>query len=114
VSLYPSFTHLYELLLICDSYSAGTPQVIVPIWEDHYNFAQLTEDLGLGIYATRGTAPDWTVDGIAGPILQVVGDNARSRSIRAEAKRIGHISKSKPGRYVAAEEIAKVVLNTTG
>ena len=58
----------------------------------------------------RGTAPDWTVDGIVGPTLRIVNDSTESRKIRAEAQRIGDISASKPGRYVAADEIAKVVL----
>src|ERR1700678_4136462 len=27
---------------------ASVPQVVIPTWEDHYNFAQMVWDLGLG------------------------------------------------------------------
>jgi hypothetical protein len=88
---------------------AGVTQVVIPIWEDHYGFAQLVEDLGLGLYATRGTAPEWTVSGLADPLLKVLGDSSTSEWMRQEAVRIGQIARKEQGRYVAAKEIYKLV-----
>lgn len=85
------------------------PQVVIPIWEDHYNFAQLVEDLGLGIYATRGTAPEWTVAGIAEPILRVVQQGEESTKWRQKAKEVGRLAQERPGRYIAAAELVKLL-----
>ena len=85
------------------------PQVVLPIWEDHYNFAQLVEDLGLGLYATRGTAPEWTIDGIAKPILRVVRQGEESRRWRKKAEEVERLAKERPGRYVAAAELVKLL-----
>ncbi|KAH8658089.1 UDP-glucoronosyl and UDP-glucosyl transferase family protein [Xylariales sp. PMI_506] len=88
---------------------AGVPQVVIPMWEDLYNFAQLAEDLGIGIYATRGTAPNWTIAGIVEPILQVLDQGEVGEKTRLEAKRIGDIVRPKPGRHIAAREVAKLM-----
>ncbi|KAH8895517.1 UDP-Glycosyltransferase/glycogen phosphorylase [Thozetella sp. PMI_491] len=87
--------------------AAGVPQVVIPLWEDLYNFAQLAEDLGIGLYATRDTAPEWTVAGIADPMFRILKPSEESARIRAEAKRVGEVALEKPGRYVAARAIAK-------
>ncbi|KAE9367046.1 glycosyltransferase family 1 protein [Stipitochalara longipes BDJ] len=92
-----------------EAMAAGIPQVVIPLWEDHYNFAQLVEDLGLGIYATRGTAPNWTVNGLVDSFLKILDDSDVSAKIRQEAARIGHIARENPGRYVAAREIYKLI-----
>jgi UDP:flavonoid glycosyltransferase YjiC (YdhE family) len=89
--------------------SAGVPQVVIPIWEDHYNFAQLVEDLGLGIFATRHTAPGWTVNGLADPFLKILDGSEASQKMRKEAARVGEIARRDPGRYVAARVIYKLV-----
>lgn len=87
---------------------AGVIQVVIPIWEDHYNFAQMVEDLGLGVFATRGTAPEWTVNGLADPFLKILDSSEASAKMRKEARRIGQIARRDPGRYVAAREIFKL------
>ncbi|KAK4032974.1 glycosyltransferase family 1 protein [Parachaetomium inaequale] len=92
-----------------EAVAAGVPQVVMPIWEDHYNFAQLVEDLGLGLYATRGTAPEWTVAGIAEPILRVVKQGEESRRWRKKAEEIGRLAQERPGRYVAAAELVRLL-----
>ncbi|OGM39469.1 UDP-glucoronosyl and UDP-glucosyl transferase family protein [Aspergillus bombycis] len=43
---------------------AGVPQVIIPVWLDTYDFALRAEWLGIGIWASRKTAP-----GVNGPEL---------------------------------------------
>ena len=81
--------------------------MVIPIWEDHYNFAQLVQDLGIGLFATRETAPEWTVKGLAGPFLKILDNSEESTRMRKEAARIGQIARKEPGRYVAAKEIFK-------
>lgn len=100
---------LFSLLTLFELIRAGVPQVIIPIWEDHYNFAQLAEDLGLGLRATRGTAPEWTVAGIAEPILRVVRRSDESMEWRKKAEEVGRLAQETPGRYVAAAELMKLL-----
>jgi hypothetical protein len=49
------------------------------------------EDLGLGLFATRDTAPEWTVNGLASLFLKVLDSSEASEKIRKEARRIGGI-----------------------
>lgn len=77
------------------------------MWEDHYNFAQLAEDLGVGLYGTRETAPYWTVDDLIAPIRQILSGDEKSDRIKAKAQHIGQLAREKPGRYVSAEVIAE-------
>jgi len=102
-------TSFYLLGTSANLLRAGLPQVVIPLWADHYGFAQLVESLGLGIYATRGTAPNWTVDGLAGPFLKILDHSDAGAKIRKEAARIGHIARKDPGRYVAARRVYEVI-----
>ncbi|KAI1337305.1 UDP-Glycosyltransferase/glycogen phosphorylase [Xylariaceae sp. FL0016] len=86
---------------------AGVPQVVIPMWEDLYNFAQLAEDLGVGVYATRKTAPAWTVDGLTDGFLAALTDSDRSRGMMSEARRLGEIARETQGRDIAAQEVAR-------
>ncbi|ETS81666.1 hypothetical protein PFICI_06668 [Pestalotiopsis fici W106-1] len=89
---------------------AGVPQVVIPMWEDLYNFAQLAEDLGIGVYACRRTAPAWTVEDLVDAFGKVVMETEASLKMRETAHRIGVISRKRPGREVAAELIAEMVV----
>ncbi|KAI1267684.1 hypothetical protein F5Y18DRAFT_378439 [Xylariaceae sp. FL1019] len=89
---------------------AGVPQVVVPVWEDHYNFAQLAEDLGVGIYANRESAPAWDVDGLVGAILEATNGSQKSLSMRKKASGIGDTVRARPGRSAAAKMIAELVI----
>lgn len=77
------------------------------MWEDHYNFAQLAEDLGVGLYGTRETAPYWTVDVLVAPIKQILSGDEKSESIKVKAKQLGQLAREEPGRYVSAKVIAE-------
>ncbi|KAI0410029.1 hypothetical protein F4802DRAFT_543079 [Xylaria palmicola] len=91
-----------------EAIAAGLPQVVIPMWLDCYNYAQLAEDVGVGVYATRATAPDWTVEGLRDSFLRVLGDSEEGRRMREKAGELGEIARKKPGRYVAAKEIARL------
>lgn len=65
-------------------WSPQVPQVIFPLWQDHYNFARRVEDVGVGLYGTRGTAPNWTRDGLLELVLRL-----RHESTKSEVKTRG-------------------------
>ncbi|KAK9772148.1 putative UDP-glycosyltransferases domain-containing protein [Seiridium cardinale] len=89
---------------------AGVPQVVIPLWEDHYNFAQLAEDLGIGIYACRQTVPQWTIGDLTDAFIKVLDSKEASMKMRETARRIGQAARSRPGRQVAAELIARMAI----
>lgn len=78
------------------------------MWLDLYNYAQLVEDIGVGVYATRGTAPDWTVDGLRESFLKVVDGGEDSLRMRVKAKELGAVAQKEPGRLIAAKEVARL------
>jgi UDP:flavonoid glycosyltransferase YjiC (YdhE family) len=83
------------------------PQVIVPMWLDLYNFARLAEEVGVGVYATRGTAPEWTVDGLSKSFLRAVNGGEDCLRMREKAKKLGDIARKEPGRMVATRELVR-------
>ncbi|KAI8955602.1 hypothetical protein F4801DRAFT_272837 [Xylaria longipes] len=91
-----------------EAIAAGIPQVVIPMWLDCYNYAQLAEDVGVGVYATRSTAPDWTVQGLRDSLLRVLDERQEGIQLRSKAKYLGEIARKEPGRYVAAREIARL------
>ncbi|KAI0446503.1 hypothetical protein F4803DRAFT_567884 [Xylaria telfairii] len=91
-----------------EAIAAGIPQVVIPMWLDCYNYAQLAEDVGVGVYATRATAPDWTVEGLRDSLLRVLDEQEEGRQLRSKAKYLGEIARKEPGRYIAAREIARL------
>lgn len=76
------------------------------MWFDLYNFARLAEDIGVGIYATRGTAPRWTANGLSNAFIRAFDGHEESSRLKEKAREIGVIARQNPGRYVAAREIA--------
>ncbi|KAI0551673.1 hypothetical protein F4679DRAFT_593066 [Xylaria curta] len=91
-----------------EAIAAGVPQVIIPMWLDLYNYAQMAEDIGVGVYATRGIAPKWTVENLRESFLRVVDGGEESVRMRKMAKKFGDLAAEKPGRFVAAEEIVRL------
>ncbi|KAK8092503.1 hypothetical protein PG999_014702 [Apiospora kogelbergensis] len=85
---------------------AGVPQVILPLWADLYNFAALVETVGIGVYGSRGTAPDWTVKGLSNAFMAVI-DGEGAVGMRKTAQELSMKAKERPGRVVAAAEIAR-------
>ncbi|KAI0160485.1 UDP-Glycosyltransferase/glycogen phosphorylase [Xylariaceae sp. FL1272] len=87
-----------------EAISAGIPQVILPQWLDLYGFAQLAEQIGVGAWGCKETSPFWTADCLSDAILEVVNEV----KYRDKGKGLGRLAQAKPGRYVAAMEIAKL------
>ncbi len=84
------------------------------MWLDLYNFAQLAEDIGVGVYATRGTAPRWTARGIGDALVRVLDGREESTRMGEKARAIGAIARENPGRDVAAREIAALAQSGHG
>ncbi|KAI1108812.1 hypothetical protein F5Y14DRAFT_434669 [Nemania sp. NC0429] len=91
-----------------EAIAAGVPQVVIPMWLDCYNYAQLAEDVGVGVYATRATAPEWTVEGLRDSMLRVLDGRGAGRRMAEKARALGEVARRAPGRYVAAREIARL------
>ncbi|KAI5357440.1 Putative UDP-glucuronosyl/UDP-glucosyltransferase [Septoria linicola] len=89
-----------------EAIASGVPQVVVPLWADLYNFAQLAESRGVGVWACREMSPEWSGECLAEAILNVVvGQRARevrrkADEMRKECERWG------VGRDVAGDAIA--------
>ncbi|CAN8095890.1 unnamed protein product [Discula destructiva] len=88
-----------------EAISAGVPQVILPLWMDLYNLAMLAEETGVGVYASRGSAPDWTVDGLVKAFERVL-DDEQARTMRDKSAILSARAKERPGREIAADVVA--------
>ncbi|SPO03652.1 uncharacterized protein DNG_06335 [Cephalotrichum gorgonifer] len=91
-----------------EAVATGVPAMVLPGWVDLYNFAQLAEDLGIGVWGCPETSPHWNADCLSKGLLRLVDGGKESLAIQAEAKRIGEIAQKNPGRYVAASMIAEL------
>ncbi|KAH8647389.1 hypothetical protein BX600DRAFT_153379 [Xylariales sp. PMI_506] len=89
-----------------DAISGGVPQVILPQWVDLYNFAQLVEDLRIGLWGCRQTSPDWTADCLEEAMLSILDSGPQSLSRFANAAAFGRRAQNSPGRNVAAGIVA--------
>ena len=86
--------------------SAGVPQIVLPMWVDLFNYAQLAEQTGVGLWGCRSTTPDWTPQCLEESIVSVAFGpeserfRAKAREISVEAKKDGL------GRDIAAARVA--------
>lgn len=88
--------------------SAGVPQVVLPLWADLYNYAQLAEQTGVGFWACRETSPEWTPECLRDGILRVAASDVSDR-LRAKAREVGaEAGKNGPGRDISASIIAQL------
>lgn len=84
------------------------PQVILPLWVDLYDFAQLVEYLGIGTWACQNTSPHWTAECLASAFLKVLESTEASDDMKHRAKGFGDQAQVQSGRTIAAEEVAKL------
>ena len=79
------------------------------MWVDHYDFAVLAEYRGLGVWASKRTAPHWNVDELASGLLKVLDGGNASVSMKDKAKEVGRLTQARGhGRDHAAREIARL------
>lgn len=78
--------------------------MILPLWVDLYNFAQIAEYLGIGVWPGQDIAPEWESKSLAEGFLKAL----TSQTMREKAKALGEVARTYPGRNLAAQEIAKI------
>ncbi|KAI1388986.1 uncharacterized protein F4822DRAFT_404610 [Hypoxylon trugodes] len=86
----------------------GVPQIALPQWVDHYNFASLAEDIGVGVWGCQETSPYWTTECLREAFATIVDRNETSAAIREKARYFGEIVQRDPGQHIVAREIAKL------
>lgn len=85
------------------------PHVVLPSWADHYNFAQLVEDAGVGVWACRLSGPAWTAACLSESISKVIDSDAASQAIQERARVLGKVAlQNGPGRFAAAARVAEL------
>ena len=105
-SKYQIFTSFFEEFT--DDIRGGVPQVILPQWADLYDYAQLVENLNIGVWGCRATSPDWTAECIQQAILFVLEDSPTSSSMTRNAASFRELTRKSVGRDVAAREVARL------
>ena len=91
-----------------DAVRGGVPQIILPQWVDLYDFAQLVENLDIGIWGCRATSPSWTAECIQQAVLLVLKDSPASSTMARNAASFGELARKSVGRDVAAREVARL------
>ncbi|KAF2973329.1 hypothetical protein GQX73_g356 [Xylaria multiplex] len=91
---------------------SGVPQIVLPQWLDHYSFAQLSQDIGVGVWGCRDASPFWATECLRDAFSTVLSGESGD-SIRDKAKRFGDIARSNPGEQIVASEIAKLAAYST-
>ncbi|EHK23399.1 glycosyltransferase family 1 protein [Trichoderma virens Gv29-8] len=90
-----------------ESVLAGIPSVVLPLWADHYSYAQTAEHLGVGIWPNKKTAPDWEAAGLAEAFLEALSGN-KSVTMRQNAQAIALKGHKYGGRKLAAQLVAEM------
>ncbi|KAI1861171.1 hypothetical protein JX265_009790 [Neoarthrinium moseri] len=90
-----------------EAVATGVPQLVLPQWFDLYNFAQLTEDIGVGVWGCRETSPHWTVECLRHALLRVVRGES-GRQMKERAAHFEEAAQNSPGQQAAAREIARL------
>lgn len=89
-----------------DHRSAGVPQIVLPLWVDLYNYAQLAEHIGVGVWGCRETSPEWTPECLTDAIVNVAS-GPNSEAFRAKAKEISAAASAQGvGRDISAGIVA--------
>ncbi|KAF4468825.1 glycosyltransferase family 1 [Fusarium albosuccineum] len=99
VSVHPGGANCYNEAVLY-----GVPQVILPRWFDLYNYASTAEYLGVGIWPTKDTAPDWNSTELGLAFLEALSNE----TMKKKAQELGEIARQYDGRTMAAREIAAI------
>lgn len=91
-----------------EAIEAGVPMVVLPMWTDQFNFARLTEQIGVGLWACRETSPHYDASCLSAAIMRLSNGGQESTDIRAKVKEVGDRVSVTPGRDVAADIVARL------
>jgi UDP:flavonoid glycosyltransferase YjiC (YdhE family) len=78
------------------------------LWGDHYDYATRVEYLGIGVFGSPKSAPNWTAEEVGNAFLRVLDGGDESTSIKEKARALGEVARKAGGRSTAAREIAKL------
>lgn len=91
-----------------DYSSTGVPQVVLPLWADLYDYAVRVEMLGIGVWGSKRSTPNWTAEELGGAFFKALGDSDEAVSMRKKAGELGRQFQKNPGRITAASEISRL------
>lgn len=88
-------------------YSAGIPQVVLPVWIDTYDFSTRVEYLGIGVWGSKTAAPRVKASELGRALVRVI-DSDESDAMRYKAKTLSEPRKVE-GRKVACEKMIEIL-----
>ncbi|THU92235.1 UDP-Glycosyltransferase/glycogen phosphorylase [Dendrothele bispora CBS 962.96] len=92
-----------------EAVKAGVPQVVMPVWQDTYDFARRAEGLGVGVCGNRKAAPGAEREEFGRALVRVVGIGDEDEDEEdGSAKELAELTKTK---YSGREKAARVVLD---
>ena len=81
---------------------------MLPFWVDLFNYAQLAEQIGVGVWGCRETTPDWKPRCLSDDILKVT-TGPQSADFQRRASEVSQeATKNGLGRDLSAALIAKL------
>jgi hypothetical protein len=87
----------------------GVPQVILPQWMDTYDFAHRAEHHGIGVWASKHSAPKWTGKELGAALsMAILGDSGAAMR-RAAVALADVCNTGDGGRVVAAKAILAAI-----
>jgi UDP:flavonoid glycosyltransferase YjiC (YdhE family) len=78
------------------------------MWADLYDYATRVEYLGIGVFGSPKSAPNWTAEEVWNAFLRVLDGGDESTRIKERARALGEVARKAGGRSTAAREIAKL------
>ena len=102
----PSFQIGY---LMYETYSAGVPHVVLPVWADTYDYAPRVEFLGIGRWGSRKASPKCRADEL-GRVLNDVILGPEADNMKKTAQNLAEVCDARgEGRKIAATEILRLL-----
>ncbi|KAE8451625.1 hypothetical protein EG329_003082 [Mollisiaceae sp. DMI_Dod_QoI] len=91
-----------------EAVAVGIPQIILPLWVDLYDYATRVEYLGIGIFGSSTSAPNWTSHELTTAFMRALDGGQESVRMRENARVLGELARKAGGRFRAAKEISKL------
>ena len=82
---------------------------MLPVWYDTYDFANRVEYLGIGLWASKATAPHVDADDFSRAVMAVIDTGEEGRRRRARAREFGEVCRKAGGRERACAKIIELV-----
>lgn len=92
-----------------EAVGSGVPQVVLPVWYDTYDFANRVEYLGIGLWASKITAPHIDADDFSRAVMAVVDKGEAGLRRRVRARELGEVCQKAGGRERACAKIIELV-----